>query len=272
MKPPALAWAALAALAAIFPCTDAGASQTGGAHLDERQALAVSREAIGRAVGDHVFVDHNGARVSLAQLRGKPLIVPMVYTSCYHTCPLIAHSLLQAVVTARQVLPRDSFQVAVVGFEAGVDTPERMRAFAKSQGLDQPGWIFLSGNRASVDALAQDIGFSYVRSPRGFDHVAQTTIIGNDGRVYRQVYGADFKASAVLEPLKQLVFGRPVRFSEPSTWWDRVRLLCTVYDPAQDRYRFSYAIFMSLLIGIGSLGGVAWVVLRILWRRPLQGA
>jgi protein SCO1/2 len=63
-----------------------------------------------------------------------------------------------------------------------------------------------------------------------------------------------------------------VRFSEPSSWWDRLRLLCTVYDPSQDRYRFSYAIFIGLFIGLASLGGTAWLLVR-LWRRPhAQGA
>lgn len=240
--------------------------------LDPEQAMAVSAAAIGRAVTDHVFTDERGRPVRLSDYRGKPLIIPMIYTGCYHTCPLIAHSLLQAVATARQVLPRDSFQVAVVGFEAGVDTPERMRAFARQQGLEQPGWIFLSGDQAAIEALAQDVGFTYVRSPRGFDHVAQTTIVDAAGRVYWQVYGSEFRTTAVMEPLKQLVYGRPVRFSEPSSWWDRLRLLCTVYDPSQDRYRFSYAIFIGLFIGLASLGGTAWLLVR-LWRRPhAQGA
>lgn len=263
-SPPIRSW--LGALIALLVAVSADVRGANSARLDEAQAMTKSSRAIGQGVGGYGFIDHQGRVVNLAQFRGKPLIVPMVYTSCYHTCPLITHSLLQAVATARQMLPRDSFQVAVVGFEAGVDTPERMRAFAASQGLDQPGWTFLSGDRASVDALARDIGFSFVASPRGFDHVAQITIIDAEGRVYWQVYGAEFKTSAVVEPLKQLVYGRPVRFVEPSSWWDRLRLLCTVYDPARDRYRFSYAIFIGILVGMGSLGGTAWLLFRM-WRR-----
>lgn len=262
----------LAAVALLSLAVTAKANPHNTSRLDEERALAASKAAIGNQVGDHAFVDHRGRPVSFGQLRGKPLIVPMVYTGCYHTCPLIAHSLLKAVAVAKQALPRDSFHVAVVGFEAGVDTPERMRAFAASQGLDQPGWTFLSGNQAAIENLSKDLGFTFVRSPRGFDHVAQTTLIDADGRVYWQVYGADFKASAVMEPLKQLVYGRPVTFSEPSTWWNRLRLLCTVYDPMQDRYRFSYAIFVGILAGIASLGGTAWFLAHAWWRRRVPVA
>ena len=271
MKPALRAKAWLAAVALLTFATPAPADPHGPARLDEEQALTASKAAIGNRVGDHAFVDHRGRPVTLGQLRGKPLIVPMVYTGCYHTCPLIAQSLLRAVAAARQALPRDSFRVGVVGFEAGVDTPERMRAFAASQGLDQPGWTFLSGDAAAIDALARDIGFAFVRSPRGFDHVAQTTVIDADGRVYWQVYGADFKTSAIMEPLKQLVYGRPVSFSEPSTWWNRLRLLCTVYDPAQDRYRFSYAIFWGIFVGVASLAGTAWFFAHAWRRRHVQG-
>ncbi|MCC7045487.1 MAG: SCO family protein [Alphaproteobacteria bacterium] len=264
------ALAVAAACATAFSA--AGAPVDGNGRLDERAALSVSAAAVGRALADNEFVDHHGRTVTLAALRGRPLILPLIYTGCYHTCPLIAQSLLHAVAVARQALPRDSFQVAVVGFEAGVDTPERMHAFAKSQGLDQPGWTFLSGSAAAIDSLARDVGFTFVRSPRGFDHVAQTTIVDAQGQVYWQVYGSDFKSSAVVEPLKQLVYGRPARFTEPSTWWDRLRLLCTVYDPTQDRYRFSYAIFVGALAGLVSLAGTGWVLVRNWLRLRAQQA
>lgn len=262
-----------AACASLLAGGDAaGAPTDGNGRLDERVAMSISTAAVGQALADNAFIDHHGRPVTLAELRGKPLILPLIYTGCYHTCPLIAQSLLHAVAVARQTLPRDSFQVAVVGFEAGVDTPERMHAFAKSQGLDQPGWTFLSGSAAAIDALAHDVGFSFVRSPRGFDHVAQTTIVDAQGRVYWQVYGSDFKSSAVVEPLKQLVYGRPARFTEPSSWWDRLRLLCTVYDPTQDRYRFSYAIFVGILAGLLSLAGTAWFLVRNWLRLRAQQA
>jgi protein SCO1/2 len=270
VRPARQAKAWLAAVTLLIIAAPAPAGPHGSVRLDEEQALAASKAAVGNLVGDHAFVDHRGRPVRLSQLRGKPLIVPMVYTGCYHTCPLIAHSLLKAVAAARQSLPRESFEVAVVGFEAGVDTPARMRAFAANQGLDQPGWTFLSGDRETIDGLARDIGFMFVRSPRGFDHIAQTTVIDGGGRVYWQVYGAEFKTSAVMEPLKQLVYGRPVSFREPSTWWDRLRLLCTVYDPTQDRYRFSYAIFVGIFVGIASLMGTAWFLAHAWRRRSVQ--
>ncbi len=251
-----------AALATLAAWGGAEASSGEAGRLDEPKVLSISAAAVGSIVSDGNFTDHHGRRMGFDQLRGKPVVMPLIYTSCYHTCPLIAENLLRAVAAARQSLAADSFQVVVVGFEAGVDTPERMQAFAQSQGLDKPGWTFLSGDAASIETLVHEVGFTYERSPRGFDHIAQTTIIDGKGQVYWQVYGSEFKSSAIVEPLKQLVYGRPVSFGDPTTWWLRLRLLCTVYDPAQDRYRFSYAIFMGILVGVVCLGGTAWFLIR----------
>ena len=43
---------------------------------------------------------------------------------------------------------------------------------------------------------------------------------------------------------------------------DRVRFICTVYDPNQGRYRISYAIAMGLLSGSIALGATAVVISR----------
>jgi protein SCO1/2 len=141
-----------------------------------------------------------------------------------------------------------------------------MSAYAKSQGVSHSHWRFLSGDKRTVESLSADIGFVFYESPRGFDHLMQTTIVDPEGRVYRQIYGENFRAPMLVEPLKQLIFGRRVDLLAPVTWLDRIRLLCTVYDPLSDKYRFSYAIFIGLAIGVASLGGVAAFLVRSWWR------
>ena len=96
----------------------------------------------------------------------------------------------------------DSFAVVTIGFDTRNDTPERMRAFARAQGIDRPGWRFLSGDARTVEALAEQVGFVVYPAPQGFDHMALTTVVDQEGRIYRQIYGGVFEAPAVVEPLK----------------------------------------------------------------------
>lgn len=239
--------------------------------FDAEAAIRYSQSAIGRQLGDYAFLDRRGKPAGLAEHRGKPLVVNLVYTACTHTCPLIVQTLYHAVEVAQDALGPDSFSVLTIGFDSDQDTPARMRAYALSQGVDLPNWRFLSAERATVEKLSADLGFIYFPSPRGFDHLAQTTVIDPQGRVYRHVYGSDFEAPALVEPLKELVFGGRADFVSLEGLINRVKLFCTLYDPASERYKFDYSIFISMAVGLLSMIGIA-VILVVAWRRSQQRA
>ncbi len=229
--------------------------------FDADQALAASRATLGVRLGRHRFTTRDGREVSLRALAaGRPLVLSLIYTGCYHVCSVSTRHLGGAVRVAREALG-DTFAVATVGFDSAADTPARMRAYARRQGVaDVLDWAFLSGDAANIAALVKDVGFSYFRSPKGFDHLVQTTVVDAEGRVYRQIYGDAFQPPALVEPLKELVFGRAVDASAGSVeaWTNRLLLFCTLYDPASGRYRFDYSIFVGIGVGIlvlGSLGG-----------------
>lgn len=251
------------ALAAACASGDAAGASPG---LDADAALKASQAAISRPVGDYAFTNALNRTVNLSDFRGRPVVVNMVYTACSDICPTVSESLADAVDVAREALGRDSFAVITVGFDARRDTPERMRAYARSHGLNVERWEFLSGSADSVDGLANDIGFQYIPGPQGFDHVAQTTVIDAGGKVYRQIYGAAYEPPVLVEPLKELIWGTPQGANAASNLIDRIRLICTVYDPASGRYRFSYAIFISIGLSGLTLAVVGWIIVRAWWK------
>jgi protein SCO1/2 len=192
--------------------------------------------------------------------------VSLVYTSCSSTCPTIVQTLDAAVGAAQDALGAERFAVVTIGFDTRHDTPERMRAFARAQGIDRPNWRFLSGDRGTVAALAEEIGFTVYPSAQGFDHLALTTVVDQEGVIYRQIYGGVFEAPQLVEPLKDLVFGRRSGWTSVEGLINRVRLFCTLYDPRTGGYRFDYSPFVAMAIGLAALGGVAGFALRE-WRR-----
>jgi protein SCO1/2 len=233
---------------------------------DPVAAIDYSQAAIGRVLGDYSFLDQNGAAVRLADYRGRPLVINLVYTACSDVCPTLLETLYRSVDIAQEALGSERFAVVTIGFDAQHDSPSRMRAFASSHGIDLPNWRFLSASSATVEHLSADLGFIFSPAPQGFDHLARITVVDADGRVYRHVYGADFEAPALVEPLKDLVFNRDAPLISLSGLLDRVRLFCTTYDPTRDRYRFNYSIFASILgTGLG-VAGVGFVLIRALIR------
>ncbi len=231
-----------------------------GLNLD--RAFEASRAAIGSEPANFSFTDTGGKRVTLAGYRGKPLVVSFVYTGCSQVCPTTTKFLSKAVRDARAVVGADSFNVASIGFNIPSGNPMSMRVFAKQNGIDDPRWAFLTPDAGAPAALARDFGFSYEAQSGGYEHLMQVTILDGRGRVYAQVYGESFDLPMLIRPLREMVLGEPVGQPSVTTWLDRVRLVCTVYDPLSGKYRLDYGLFIELAVGIGCLGLTAAFLLR----------
>jgi len=230
---------------------------------DPEVALQRSQAAIGNRVGDYVLLDSEGKSVRLTDFAGKPLLISLIFTSCYHTCPVTTRYLARAAANAREVLGKDSFHLLTIGFDSSNDTPESMHAFARSQGINEQNWSFLSGSPEAIANVVSDLGFIYFPSPRGFDHIVQLTIVDRDSVVYRQVYGEAFELPWLMEPLKELVYNRPrADSSQLDGLLDRVKLFCTVYDPATGRYKFDYSLFIQIGVGFMMVLSIAVYLLR----------
>jgi len=179
---------------------------------DKDSALTISQAAIGTRLDNYRLRDAHGQAFDLNQFRGRPLVVSMIYTSCHHVCPMITRNLVDNVDVAREALGDDAFSVVTIGFDWKVDSPERMRQFAVQQGAaGLPNWRFLAADATTIDALGENLGFLFYPSAKGFDHLAQTTIVDRNGVIYRQLYGVDITTQALVEPLKELVFDTPRR-------------------------------------------------------------
>jgi len=251
----------LSALLALLVATAVpGASAS--APIDRDQALRASQAAIGHQLGEYGLTDQSGRPLSLSSLRGRPYLISFIYTSCAFACPTLTTRLDAVTKAARAALGANSFSIVTVGFDAGVDTVERMRRFAREHGIDQPNWYFVASDPAGIGRLASDTGFVFAPLAGGYDHVAQITIVDPAGRVYAQVYGDDFEPTAIVEPLKSLLLGATPAATPTGGWLNTVRLLCTVYDPKSGRYRFDYSLILEIVIGVMCTLAIAIFVVR----------
>lgn len=227
-----------------------------------QKAVETSQAAIGSMLPDLAFTRSDGARINLSAYRGRPLLVSLVYTGCADVCPALIENLAPAVDIAQDALGRDSFSVVTVGFDTRNDTPARLRSFARQHGATLPNWDFLAADAATLDALVAATGFSFYPSAGGFDHMAQVTVVGADGVIYQHVYGGVFEPRAIVEPLKDLVFGRSRPLLSAAGLLDRVRFYCTIYNPNTGRYYFNYSLIIGIAIGVICIFVVGGILIR----------
>ncbi len=216
--------------------------------LDENAAFEKSQAVIGKPMQDFVLLDRNGKPVELSRYRGKPLLVNFIYTACFQVCPTTTRNLQKAVAETVNVMGADRFNIVSIGFNQPFDSPQALKDFSKQYGIDLPNWEFLSPAPAIVKDVTQAFGFSFVATAAGFDHLNQITMIDADGIIVRQVYGEKFTPKDIAEPLKLLITGSaiPAEMSTVKELMERVRILCSVYDPVSGRYRTNYAVYFMI--------------------------
>ncbi|MDP2132207.1 MAG: SCO family protein [Sulfuritalea sp.] len=235
--------------------------------MDSKTAYETSQGAIGRTLGDHVLLDRQGRPKRLADYRGKPLLVNFIYTACFQVCPTTTKNLQKAVQNTIAVLGSDRFNIVSIGFNQPFDSPEALKAFSTQHGIHLPNWEFLSPAPAIVDEVTGNFGFSYVATTAGFDHLNQISLVDANGIIVRQIYGEVFTAEDIAEPLKLMVTGAPLP-AQTNTLVelaDRLRIICSVYDPLTGRYRTNYALYFEIAGFISFtffMGWVGWSFMR----------
>lgn len=228
--------------------------------LDSRVAFRASQAAVGTVPRDYTLRNREGVPVQLSAWRGKPLLVSFIYTGCFHVCPASTRALHKSVRSLSRRFGDRQFNVVTIGFNQPEDSPEALAEYARRQGIADANWEFLSPDSADVPALGREFGFTYVATPAGFDHTLQVSVVDAQGKIYRQVYGDSFTAEKLGEPLRDLVTG--ARIAEGDVGFvdllDRVRILCSVYDPRTGSYRADYTLYFMIAGGVTFFGAMLW--------------
>jgi len=125
------------------------------------------------AAPDFELADQDGKRVSMRDLRGKPVIVTFLYTNCEETCP----SQAQQVRATLDELGEDVPALAVA-VDPPNDTPDSARAFLAEQKLTGR-MRFLLGERAELESVWR--GFAVQPQREDLEHTARLVLVDPKG-------------------------------------------------------------------------------------------
>jgi protein SCO1/2 len=140
-----------------------------------------------------------GQPVSLASLRGRPVVLTMFFSHCENACPI----LVSQMQNLRAALPADmraKVQFVLVSFDSERDTPAALKAYRRHMALDDGGWTLLHGEPAEVQELAMLLGVKYKQDARGqFSHSNLITVLNVEGEVAHQRAGLDGDISELTQ-------------------------------------------------------------------------
>ena len=197
LRPASLGVLCGAWLAATVGCGAAGGPQAGSPVADPTADC----------LPDMTFTDAHGRPMSLASLRGDPVLFDFIYTSCPGPCEVLTVRMASVADHLVGVLGRGAHLVSVT-VDPEHDGPRELLAFAKARGADRDGWLFLTGPPERVDELMARFGLVRQRAPDGsIAHVLEFFLVGPDRHPVRQYLPPRDDPARIARDVRNLASG-----------------------------------------------------------------
>ncbi len=130
-----------------------------------------------------------GKVIQLEDLKGKTLVMVMIYTSCKAACPRLVADMRNIETQIPDEIIKD-IQFVMVSIDPETDTPERLKAFAIENTMDDEQWTFLQGTESSVREFANVLSVKYKEiSPIDFSHSNIISVFNDQGELMHQQEG-----------------------------------------------------------------------------------
>lgn len=193
-------------IGAAFLSLTLAAIALAGCHRDENSG---SYSTINKSdcLPDVTFMDQSGRPIVLSSLKGKPVLVDFVYTTCASVCPRLTSRMNEV---ARKLGNELGQKVTIVSFtlDPERDTPAKLRAYAEAQGVNANGWYFLTGPPAQID---QELAlFKLIRqreSDGSVTHNVSAFLLGPDGHISREYNALDVPIDTVVGDVDRSLSG-----------------------------------------------------------------
>jgi protein SCO1/2 len=135
-------------------------------------------------VEDFTLAGSIGRPVSLAEFRGKPVLLYFGYTTCPDVCP----TTLADLRIAMQELggAQDKVQVLFVSVDPERDTAERLQAYLQ---YFNPSFVGLTGPLRDIEAIASRFGVYFAKNDANsaadylVDHTSAVLLVDADGKL-----------------------------------------------------------------------------------------
>lgn len=220
------------------------------------QRVGIDQKLGARLPADLEFVEADGTPIRLGDLLGqRPLILALVYYECPMLCGVAMEGLTRNLKVVGLEVGRD-FDVVNVSIDPG-ETPaiavakkaEYLANLGARGESAQRGWHALTGSAASIETLANTVGFRYVYLPEAdeYAHGTAVIVVTPAGEISRYFYGVEYPARDLRLGLVEAAGGGIGSVT------DQLLLLCYHYDPVTGKYGF--VIWSALrLAGIATVG------------------
>lgn len=145
-----------------------------------------------------------GEVIQLKDLKGKTLVMVMIYTTCKAACPRLVADMrnIESKIPKENI---ENLRFVLVSIDPKVDTPTRLKEFAIENEMDGEQWTFLQGTESGVREFANVLAVKYKQiSPMDFSHSNIISVFNTKGELIHQQEGLGVDNKETVEAILKL--------------------------------------------------------------------
>lgn len=167
--------------------TSCGSKQVKEVELPENSIFHLSSQ----------WKNQDGKAMQLKDLKGKTLVVVMIYTSCKSACPILVSKMKRIEQKIDKNYLKD-INLVLVTIDPTNDTPEKLKKFALLNEMNAPHWTFLTSNEEDTQELANVLAMKYKKiDPVDFSHSNIITVFNPYGELVIQEEGLEIDVNKI---------------------------------------------------------------------------
>jgi protein SCO1/2 len=149
------------------------------------------------------WTNQNGENIEMKELKGKVLVMVMIYTSCKAACPRLVADMRNI----EEHLPeniKNNVKLVLVSIDPVVDTPKRLKSFAIENKMDSEQWVFLRSTEENTREFAAVLAVNYKKiAPLEFSHSNIISVFNADGELAYQQEGLGVNSDQTIQKITE---------------------------------------------------------------------
>jgi protein SCO1/2 len=139
----------------------------------------------------------------MGDLKGKVLVMVMIYTSCKSACPRLVADMRNIESRLPEKI-KENVKLVLVSIDPEVDTPERLKSFAIENKMDTDQWAFLRSTEDNTREFAAVLSVNYKKvSPMDFSHSNIISVFNVEGELVYQQEGLGVNSDETIQKITE---------------------------------------------------------------------
>jgi protein SCO1/2 len=149
------------------------------------------------------WTNQNGQNIEMKDLRGKVLVMVMIYTSCKSACPRLVAD-MRNIESRLPENVKENVKLVLVSIDPEVDTPKRLKEFSIANKMDGEQWEFLRSTEENTREFAAVLAVNYKKiAPLEFSHSNIISVFNAEGELAYQQEGLGVNSDETIKKITE---------------------------------------------------------------------